>query len=270
MNNRQLAIINFVDDRLPIVNKMIESLQKTNQFDSITVYTNKQREYVNGVTINVVDSDWSRSKIKNFVNYFTYSNGFRGFLHVLEDNIEILKDPTEFILDIENMMEKFDYNIWFNTVCDECNYVLDRKYSPRFILREVNTDTSLRAKAIVNTTHCNTKWTIFRLCAEEFQKDQTNLFFDEKYTIPMFYILERLSRRRAHRGIHQPYFYNSYLTVDSENGVFKPALKSNQNFAKELFEKEDKIFRESRINITPDTNVDVVIETLYNKLGICD
>ena len=56
-----------------------------------------------------------------------------GYLHFIEDNVEITSDPTNFLDKIEEMMTKFKLDSWFNGSCDPVNYVYSR-FNPRFEL----------------------------------------------------------------------------------------------------------------------------------------
>jgi len=98
--------------------------------------------------------------------------------------------------------------------------------------------------------------------------DDNELFFDEKFTIDMFFIIEFLARRRnAHPG--SLYYMNQYVTCASEQGLykFKEGLKREQRKdLQEAMKAEDAEFRSRGINFAPDNNIDIVLENVYLKL----
>lgn len=71
-------------------------------------------------------------------------------------------------------------------------------------------------------SHSNIQWNVYNLE----KADDNELFFDEKLTIDMFFIIEFLARRRnSHPG--SLYYMNQYVTCASEQGLytFKEGLK---------------------------------------------
>ena len=77
-------------------------------------------------------------KIKNFILSYVEQQVFEqhmfdGFLHIIEDNVVLDRDPSTYIENLEHTMSVLDYGIYFSTVTDPCNYVFN-KFSPRLTL----------------------------------------------------------------------------------------------------------------------------------------
>jgi hypothetical protein len=70
------------------------------------------------------------AKAKNYTLNYYKSNGYAGYVHLLEDSIEVLTSPTAFMSEVENMMDVLDINSYFGTITDVCNKVYN-KYCPR-------------------------------------------------------------------------------------------------------------------------------------------
>lgn len=205
---------------------------------------------------------------KNFIiSKFEESYG-SGFLHIIEDAVKIEKDPNDFILAIERVMDVFDYDSWFSTVTDRCNYVFN-KFNPRleFILDDPEDPVSNKLgipKNLMFTSHANTFWTIYhrRNSSHSIQR------YSECFSISMFAIIEYLARRKASRSGNQPYFMNQYLSIREEIGTFSFIDMHQQSKAneKEIMQKEDALFKSMNVNFAPDNNIDIVLETVYQKI----
>lgn len=203
-------------------------------------------------------------KMKNFVSQFFMDKygAQKPFLHVFEDNVEILDGMREFVASIENVMRKLNYSIWLNTVCDSCNYVY-QKYVPRI---SVDVDDkkhleNIGASKINFTSHCNTSYVVYDLMNVG---NASKISFNEKFSIAMFYIIEFLARRRAGKCAHQLYYMNQYLSIPQE----KNALRLCKNATspqppQDVFKAEDEIFKSLKLNYAPDNNIDLVLEDLY-------
>lgn len=126
-------------------------------------------------------------------------------LHVLEDTTCIMSSPKQFIDDIEHAMDVLDYDVWLSTTCDPCNYVY-KKFNPRL---SVAMDRAELFKLglgtqILLTSHSNLQWVVYN-----FAKAPDDLLrFDERFTVPMYYIIEFLARRRNTKQDGQLYFMN--------------------------------------------------------------
>ena len=203
-------------------------------------------------------------KAKNFVLEHYKKAGFDGWLHVLEDTIEVLKDPSQFMNDIENCMTLLDINSYLGTVTDVCNRVY-AKYNPRLrIVLDKPEYSKFDTKEILFCSHSNTQWMTFNIG----KADENELHFDDRFEIAMFWIIEYLARRRnSHPG--SMYFMNQYITIPSELGVYQNKVinSSDKADSPEQMKKEDAMFKEMQINYSPDNNIDIVLEKLYEKLN---
>jgi hypothetical protein len=202
-------------------------------------------------------------KIRNWINDFFKKQNFKGMLHIIEDNTKLLKIPNGFIYDLERMMKTLDYNVWFSTICDRCNYVYN-KYNPRLsiALDKPGIEQLELGKQLLFTSHSNTQWIVYN-----FEKISDDLLkFNEDFTISMFYIIEFLARRRNTRKNNELYFMNQYLTVESEYGTYKNIEISNEQDDQNVLKEEDTKFRSMNIDIHPDNNIDNVLEMTYKKL----
>ena len=158
-------------------------------------------------------------------------------------------------------MDKLDYNVWFNTICDPCNYVY-HKYCPRaYIILDDEQYSKLATKRIAITSHSNTQWITYNFA----KVVDANLYFDEDFTIPMFYIIEFLARRKATATDKQLYFMNQYFTVEEENDIFEQ-VKKEEKIDQNVMKKEDAIFAAKNIKHNPDNNIDLVASKFYLKL----
>jgi len=269
---RIAAIINLNDDMTENMHNIIDKFFEEKCIDEMYVFSNVEKQEFNISTnekkcMNICfPSDCDNiPKKRNWLNKYFKTNQFDGFLHVLEDNTEILTSPLKFINELEHMMSVLDYDVWFSTVCDRCNYIY-QKYNPRL---SVELDRAEYFKLelgqrLIFTSHSNTQW-----IAYNFAKVSDDLLrFDEDFSIAMFFIIEYLARRRNTKSANQLYFMNQYLTVESENGVFKTIelSKSDAN-EQEKMKTEDQMFKEKHINFEPDNNIDLVLETVYNKIN---
>jgi hypothetical protein len=108
--------------------------------------------------------------------------------------VEIIKDPSLFIADLENMMAALDYTVWFSTATDGCNYVY-QKYNPRIrVFCDRPECERLRLRGELDfTSHSNTQWVAYDMS----KTAGTDLMrFDDRFTVAMFFIIEFLARRR--------------------------------------------------------------------------
>lgn len=126
-------------------------------------------------------------------------------MHIVEGNVVLFKDPTEFIKDVGNAMQALDYDVWFSTATDPCNYVF-KKFCPRLVVNvddeEARSKLSLPS-TLSFTSHSNTSWT-----AHDFSKEDAPMKLDERFTIAMFTIIEFLARRRREKREGQLFYMN--------------------------------------------------------------
>lgn len=145
-------------------------------------------------TVIVPDECDNSTKRKNFVLDTMKNSSFTGFLHMLEDNVVFFKDPHEYIATVEKTMSFLDYDVYFSTVTDPCNYLFT-KFNPRITL-DIDDPKLLErgiSKAISFTSHSNTAYVIYNYAA--FQTSDV-LKFNESFNIAMFNIIEFLARRK--------------------------------------------------------------------------
>jgi hypothetical protein len=272
MNRRTIAIINDKEKNIKNVSGTISMLMSNNVADKVVVYTKFAPEQFNINSDHCACSGESipsecdnEPKIRNWINSKYGSEC--GFLHVISDGVEILKDPAHFMSDIENMMTALDYTVWFSTVTDGCNYVY-QKYNPRI---RVQCDRLECARLSIGgeldfTSHSNTQWIAYDMS----KTAGTDLMrFDERFTISMFFIIEFLARRRNTKNPGQLFYMNQYLTVGSEVGAFRNFKSETPDNPPDpiIMKKEDDIFKSMNINFAPDNNVDQVLEQLWEKIS---
>ena len=285
--NRRIAITVWLNDDNEFTSECQQNIDRLAELlaklsDSVEVFSNSSEAKLNGSSVQIFPAEVDTEvKSKNYVIQKYKNEGFSGKLHVINYDTKILKDPSMFINDIENMLDVFDLHSWLSTVTDPCNY-LYKKYVPRLkvpIDKEMHgwSDT-LKMTDVLFCSHSNTAWMIFDIG----NGDDSELHFDDSFTVAMFWIIEYLARRR---NSHQKslYFMNEYVTCPSEKGVFvtdhhlsqssedalkKKGIRQDQHQQKmnELFKADDEKFRSMKIDYHPDNNLDVVLERTYLKL----
>ena len=217
----------------------------------------------NLMTIDVPNECDNISKIKNYILNEFEKVEFKGFVHLIEDNVIFFKDPKEYIDCVEKTMDFLDYDIYFSTVTDPCNYVYS-KFNPRITL-DID-DASLVecgiSRAISFTSHSNTAYTIWNF-ANLIQNGVPK--FNENFSIAMYMIIEFLARRKNTKNAGQLYFMNQYLSVAEENKTYG-TLDVKQNISKSIMASEDAIFKSLNVNHAPDNNIDHILDALYSKM----
>lgn len=273
---RIIAIIHTQNDMLENVHKIVNMIVDNNCAEQIYVFTKEEKleftfaqimtsQYCMNVCLP--DTCDNTPKTRNWINSYFKTNNFDGFLHVIEDTTDLLKVPTKFMDDLEHMMKTLDYNVWFSTICDPCNFIYF-KYNPRLaiILDKVEYFKLELGTKLLFTSHSNTQWVTYDFS----QVTEDLLKFDEDFSIAMFYIIEFLARRRNTKRENQLYFMNQYLTVESEYGTFKHIdSKNTEDKTAETtnMQKEDQIFKNKQVKYEPDNNIDLVLETVYKTLN---
>ena len=271
MNKRTIAIEWTKENAKDNVTKLLDSFDSKDNFcrvqlfmlDSLPQFKDNEIKG-NYETIVFPKEIDSIPKRKNFILGYAKSKGFDGFLHIVEDNIVLDRDPTQYIEKIEKTMDVLDYNVHFSTVTDPCNYIF-KKFNPRLTLdvddEDVKTRLGLPDK-ISFTSHSNICWTIFDLnkVGDDVPK------FDEKFTIAMYVIIEYLARRRAQKKEGQLYFMNQYLSISDEIGSFHQINLDGDSIDQQKMKEEDAMFKEMRVEFAPDNNLDVVLDTFYQKV----
>lgn len=258
MNNRKIVVIQW--NTLTAVKSIVDALPPNND---IVVFRKSDLQQIDGITAETIvmpETIDTSVKSKNYVIQYFKNNGYTGKLHILEDCIEICKDPTEFINDIENLMDVLDLNTYFGTITDGCNRVYT-KYNPR--VRMINDKPEWQKfgfTEIVFCSHANTQWLIFDLerCDDE------ELHFNDTFTIPMYWIIEYLARRRNTHP-NSLNLMNQYITCASELDVYRNVTSNDDNI--ENIKDEDALFKSLNINYTPDNNIDMILERVAQKLN---
>jgi hypothetical protein len=216
---RNFAIIKLRKD-VDIYNNIIKYISKNNKIFIFTViddfYINNEDDNIEIVTIPVKYRN-SESKIKNFITKYFFNINFNGFLHVIEDSVEIFNDPTVFISEIEVMMTKLHINSWFNTITDKCNFNFNI-YNPRFSITIDEPEYKQKYDKTINwTSHANTSW----VCYNFENSNYSDFEFDERFRIPMFYIIKFLADRRNNKKANEMYYMNFYPSINEEKNVFR-------------------------------------------------
>ena len=117
-----------------------------------------------GANMNVLPASCDNAaKGKNFILDEVAKDSNISFVHVIDGCVELMKDPNGFITEAEHVMDALDYNIYFSTSVDKCNYVFN-KFSPRLTISI--DDENIRNKLglpdkLSFTSHSNTIWTIY-------------------------------------------------------------------------------------------------------------
>lgn len=206
----------------------------------------------------------SESSQRNFIIRHFKKEQTCGFLHVLSRTTKILKDPATFIDSVERMMKALGNKTWFSCTSDMVNYVYGRFY-PRFDIQV--DDQQVKNSPFKNVMLCsnaNTEWTIFDM---EGLTDEESML-DEAFTIPMYYIIEFLARRRNNKKPGEFYYMNLYPTINEEIGVFKHENEpeDKKSDAIQTMKSEGAVFQSKGINHTADGDVVRATEDLRNLL----
>jgi len=267
---RRIVIIHEHEEYSSNVSNLISVLMANSVAPEIIVYTktpngnfNVGHERSRCSNETIPPEFDTEPKVRNWVN--ARNSGFEGFLHVLSDSVEITSDPTVFVSDLEHMMSALDYPLWLSTCTDGCNYVYS-KYNPRMRISCDRPECSeLGLPGELNfTSHSNTQWVSYDMPA---LRGSDLLRFDEKFTVPMFFIIELLARRRNTKPDGSLFYMNQYVTVGSEHGVIRnfQGIRPEQPDPK-VMQAEDTAFKAMGVNFSPDNNIDVVLEALWEKI----
>ena len=257
---REIALLNINSNYNDnIKNNLIPYLM---EFGNITVfkYHNIDNTYDNCPIVELPMDIDTEPKARNYINkYYNKQKQYNGFLHVIIDTTYVITKPDIFIQDIESMMTFFDYNVWFSTVTDTCNYVYN-KYVPILSIDLDRPEYALCMSKNINfTSHSNTHWIIYDMSKQLGDL----LYFDENYKIAMYWIIEFLARRRNTKKPGQLYFMNKYMTVKSELNTFNK-FNIDENIDINTQKYEADLFKNKNINFTPDVNIDALLIDFWN------
>ena len=129
--------------------KQIDHLAANNLLDS-TILFNFSGEHVecsnNIQSIDKNPDEFSTvPKRKNFIMEYAENEKKYSFLHIIESDIVFDADPKIFMDEVETTMDSLDYDIYFSTISDRCNYVFN-KFNPRFSIEIDNDDIRTKLK----------------------------------------------------------------------------------------------------------------------------
>jgi hypothetical protein len=203
------------------------------------------------------------SKLRNFVSNQLLDEKIGGFVHVLDDSVQIYNPIGAFTSEIERMMSVFDLKSWFNTSCDECNYVYS-KYNPRLFIAVDEPEAAKRyGKTVAWCSNANTVW----ICYDMDKCGFEDIRFEERFQFPMYYIIEFLARRRNTKKPGQLDYMNYYPSVPEELNVFRTVpVKEGHHFTNDEIQNEGRIFNEMKVDNHPDTSLDVLMEDMHSAI----
>lgn len=266
MNIRRIFAIQSKDYNR--TNELIETFCSQRRDDSVMIYVfgkdvnkfSSDRRNVNAIEFsNSCDND---AKEKNYILEFFEKQHINGFLHLVDDTVQFFKNPSSFIQSVENTMDFLDYDIYFSTVTDPCNYIYS-KFNPRITI-DIDDNRYLEkglTKAISFTSHSNISYTIWNL-----GKLGVIPKFDDRFSIAMYMIIEFLARRKSTKQPGQLYYMNQYLSVEEENKTFGTIQCDNQQIDPKQMQSEDALFKSLNVNYAPDNNIDIILDSLYAKM----
>jgi hypothetical protein len=270
---RTFVILN-VNDGVDICENIIKKLPNNS---NILVYAReslKNTDFVNtfnsftgnsNIRLRFYDDDirFKQSNLRNFVSKQLLDEKITGFVHIIEDIVQIYNDSEIFLDKIEQMMQILKLKSWFNTSCDQCNFVYS-KYNPRlYIAIDDERMKKVYDKTIAWCSNANTLWTIWNydMCTFE------DLRFEEKFQFSMYLIIEFLARRRNTKKNGELYYMNYYPSIPEELNVFKCMdVKNGKQFTNDEINNEGKIFKEMGIDNHADTDINVLMEDISNVL----
>lgn len=237
-----------------------ESLKNTDFVNTFNSFTGN-----NNIRLRFYDDDirFKQSNLRNFVSKQLIDEKITGFVHIIEDIVQIYNDSEIFLDKIEQMMQILNLKSWFNTSCDQCNFVYS-KYNPRlYIAIDDERMKKVYDKTIAWCSNANTLWTIWNydMCTFE------DLRFEEKFQFSMYLIIEFLARRRNTKKKGELHYMNYYPSIPEELNVFKCMdVKNGKQFTNDEINNEGKIFKEMGIDNHADTDINVLMEDISNVL----
>lgn len=263
MSDRVFAIIHDEAALVENAAKLVSAFKAVSS--RVVVYTPFNGFSAEGAEVVIYDPALLdiEPKVRNRINVDLASCGF---VHVVKSSVELTGVGLEtFLTDLEKMMDTLDYSVWFNTALDGCNFVYS-KYMPRMSVKMDDPEVNMKAGLpdLDVTSHSNTQWVVYDMPR---LKGSDLLRFDEKFSIPMFFIIEFLARRRNTKASGSLYFMNQYLTVATEKGVFKEVKRAREPEDSAKMKAEDAVFRSMNLDFTADQSLDTVLETLWEKIA---
>ena len=253
--NIQENIISKLDSETNIIVFKPED-NKSN--DEAINYLNVKIQYF---PLDIIQHD---TKLKNFVSKTLVDSNIGGFIHVLEDDIKIVGNTKAFLDEIEKMMSLFKLKSWFNTSCDTVNYIY-QKYNPRFYIKIDDEQLMTKYdKTIAWCSNANTAWICYNMDIATYD----DIKFEDIFTVPVYYIVEFLARRRNIKKVNELYYMNLYPSIQEELNVFTvDSSVSKYQQSEEQTKKENEIFISMKINHVPDSDVNAVMDDIINVLS---
>lgn len=266
MKNRIFAILNWKKDRLENVQKEIVEKLPLREGDKLLLFYDGSlgddapvlEKVTEHIPMTKEDGHNRAAGLNTIVKYIkdNYS-GKEYCAYTIYDSIQFLKDPTTFFYEIEKMMEKLKLDVWFNTYTDGCNFIFN-KFNGRVSVA-IN-DPELKQiydKTIIWTSHANPN-----IMAIDVDKLETDKLFDDRFEIPMFWIIKYLCERaRDKKG-----FMNHYPTIDDEVGVYKCGNFKGLEITAEMMKKEDQMFSELHLDHSVHMNVEELMDFIIDRL----
>lgn len=269
-NDRKFAILYTKTNMSDNLKKMCLTLSAHKDNVYIFSYFDVKSEDLDNLVLqeNIIPVDKDKydsvPKFRNFVNKYFKDASFKGFLHVIDNTTAILTDPDKFIQEIEQTMKILNYDVWFATVTDQCNFVY-QKYNPRVNVvldKPEYSKLNLPTDQLFFTSNCNTQWIIYNY--ETISDDL--LKFDEDFTVDMFYIIEFLVRRARTKHDNQIYYMHWNLAIPSELGVFM-AIPTTAKINDEEMKVDNDKFTAKNIKIE-SVSLDELMMQLHRKLNL--
>lgn len=268
MKNRVFAILNWKKDRLENVQKEIVEKLPLREGDKLLLFYDgslgDNAPVLEKVTEHIPmtkEDGHNRAAGLNFIYKYLKEHFKDAYGYVIYDSIQFKKDPNQFMDSIEEMMSKLKLDIWFNTYTDGMNFVFtkfDGRVSVAINEPELK---KIYDKIIIWTSHSNPNLSIIDLDAFVLPEDGKT--FDDRFEIPMFWIIKFLcERRRDKKG-----FMNYYPTIPEEVGTFKSAdFGDGMQTTPELMKKEDQLFSELKLDHTPSQSVEELMDFIIDRL----
>lgn len=114
-------------------------------------------------------------------------------------------------------------------------------------------------KSLLFTSNANTYWTAYNMKTATDEE----LYFNEAFTMPMFYIISYLAGLRNNKAKGAIRYMNQYPTVPTEQGVYRI---NNTVPVQYDVKANDDVFKSLMIDHHPDNNIDTLLEDVYAKV----
>lgn len=268
MKNRVFAILNWKKERLENVQKEIVEKLPLREGDKLLLFYDgslgDNAPVLEKVTEHVPmtkEDGHNRAAGLNYVYKYLKEHFTNAFGYAIYDSIQFKKDPIPFMDSIEEMMSKLKFDVWFNTYTDPMNFVFT-KFDGRVSIAINEPELKkIYDKTIIWTSHANPNLSVIDI--DNFVLPEDGKTFDDKFEIPMFWIIKFLcERRRDKKG-----FMNLYPTIPEEVGTYKcESIGGGFQITQEMMKKEDQMFNEFKLNHTPTFNYEEVMDFIIERL----